>query len=111
MAGKFKTAFFAFPGEPTELLTTIESAAETARASKKISIKTCTDTENYFVSEASVYRLLKAHDLIASPASSSLAIQAATLLLDHIRHWPEARQAGHAASPEARVSGSLPLRR
>jgi transposase InsO family protein len=27
-----------------------------------------TDMENYFVSEASVYRLLKAHDLIASPA-------------------------------------------
>jgi putative transposase len=27
-----------------------------------------TDTENYFVSEASVYRLLKAHDLIASSA-------------------------------------------
>lgn len=27
-----------------------------------------TDTENYFVSEASVYRLLKAHDLITSPA-------------------------------------------
>src|ERR1700730_8455204 len=27
-----------------------------------------TDVENYFVSEASVYRLLKAHDLIASPA-------------------------------------------
>ena len=27
-----------------------------------------TDTENYFVSEASVYRLLKARDLIASPA-------------------------------------------
>jgi putative transposase len=27
-----------------------------------------TGTENYFVSEASVYRLLKAHDLIASPA-------------------------------------------
>jgi transposase InsO family protein len=27
-----------------------------------------TDTENYFVSEASVYRLLKAHDLIGSPA-------------------------------------------
>ena len=26
------------------------------------------DTEKYFVSEASVYRLLKAHDLIASPA-------------------------------------------
>jgi transposase InsO family protein/transposase-like protein len=27
-----------------------------------------TDTEHYFVSEASVYRLLKAHDLITSPA-------------------------------------------
>ena len=27
-----------------------------------------TDSEGYFVSEASVYRLLKAHDLIASPA-------------------------------------------
>ena len=27
-----------------------------------------TDTERYFLSEASVYRLLKAHDLIASPA-------------------------------------------
>jgi len=27
-----------------------------------------TDTQNYFVSEASVYRLLKAHDLITSPA-------------------------------------------
>jgi len=27
-----------------------------------------TDTENYFVSEASVYRLLKSHDLITSPA-------------------------------------------
>ena len=27
-----------------------------------------TDTEKYFISEASVYRLLKAHDLITSPA-------------------------------------------
>ncbi|CTQ51850.1 hypothetical protein LP7551_00366 [Roseibium album] len=27
-----------------------------------------TDTQQYFVSEASVYRLLKAHDLITSPA-------------------------------------------
>ena len=27
-----------------------------------------TDLKNYFVSEASVYRLLKAHDLITSPA-------------------------------------------
>src|ERR1044071_2320765 len=29
-----------------------------------------TDTESYFVSEASVYRLLKAHDLIGSPGRS-----------------------------------------
>ena len=34
-----------------------------------------TDTENYFVSEASVYRLLKAHDLITSPAF--IAVKAA----------------------------------
>jgi len=27
-----------------------------------------TDTQGYFVSESSVYRLLKAHDLITSPA-------------------------------------------
>ena len=27
-----------------------------------------TDTEQYFVSEFSVYRMLKAHDLITSPA-------------------------------------------
>ena len=29
---------------------------------------TFTDAKGYFVSEASVYRLLKAHDLITSPA-------------------------------------------
>src|SRR6478672_12310189 len=29
---------------------------------------TFTDTKGYFVSESSVYRLLKAHDLITSPA-------------------------------------------
>ncbi len=29
---------------------------------------TFTDTKGYFVSEASVYRLLKAHDLVTSPA-------------------------------------------
>jgi putative transposase len=34
-----------------------------------------TDTKNYFVSESSVYRLLKAHDLITSPAF--IAIKAA----------------------------------
>jgi hypothetical protein len=29
---------------------------------------TFTDTKGYFISESSVYRLLKAHDLITSPA-------------------------------------------
>ena len=39
-----------------------------------------TDTESYFVSEASVYRLLKAHDLITSPAF--IVIKAADELKD-----------------------------
>jgi putative transposase len=39
-----------------------------------------TDTESYFVSEASVYRLLKARDLIASPAF--IAIKAADAFKD-----------------------------
>jgi hypothetical protein len=41
MAGKFRTAFFSFPGEPNDLFATIGSAAETAAGiSDKISIKT-----------------------------------------------------------------------
>ena len=39
-----------------------------------------TDTESYFVSEASVYRLLKARDLIASPAF--IVIEAADAFKD-----------------------------
>src|SRR5262245_18423037 len=39
-----------------------------------------TDTESYFVSEASVYRLLKAHDLIAS--SAFIALKAADQFKD-----------------------------
>src|SRR5436305_2175019 len=34
---------------------------------RELAVRFC-DSERYFVSEASVYRLLKAHDLIASPA-------------------------------------------
>ena len=33
-----------------------------------IVVHSLTDTKGYFVSESSVYRLLKAHDLITSPA-------------------------------------------
>lgn len=36
-----------------------------------------TDTERYFASEASVYRLLKAQDLIPSPSPAYIAIKAA----------------------------------
>lgn len=40
---------------------------QTALSPRELAVR-CTDTESYFVSEASVYRLLKAHDLITSPA-------------------------------------------
>ena len=40
---------------------------ESAFSPRELAVR-FTDTEGYFVSEASVYRLLKAHDLIASPA-------------------------------------------
>src|SRR5210317_1830996 len=40
---------------------------ETELSPRELAV-TFTDTENYFVSESSVYRLLKAHDLITSPA-------------------------------------------
>jgi putative transposase len=40
---------------------------ETTLSPRELAVRFA-DTEGYFVSEASVYRLLKAHDLIASPA-------------------------------------------
>jgi len=40
---------------------------ETELSPRELAV-TFTDTESYFVSEASVYRILKAHDLITSPA-------------------------------------------
>jgi len=40
---------------------------ETELSPRELAV-TFTDRENYFISEASVYRLLKAHDLITSPA-------------------------------------------
>lgn len=46
----------------------IELALERPELSPRELAVTFTDTQNYFVSEASVYRLLKAHDLITSPA-------------------------------------------
>ena len=46
----------------------VELALEKPELSPRELAVTFTDTESYFVSEASVYRLLKAHDLITSPA-------------------------------------------
>ncbi len=46
----------------------IELALEHSELSPRELAVTFTDTKGYFVSEASVYRLLKAHDLITSPA-------------------------------------------
>jgi putative transposase len=46
----------------------IELALEQPELSPRELAVTFTDTQSYFVSEASVYRLLKAHDLITSPA-------------------------------------------
>jgi len=40
---------------------------ETELSPRELAVR-FTDTESYFVSEASVYRVLKAHDLISSPA-------------------------------------------
>lgn len=46
----------------------VELALKEPELSPRELAVTFTDQENYFVSEASVYRLLKAHDLITSPA-------------------------------------------
>jgi len=46
----------------------VELALDKPELSPRELAVTFTDTESYFVSEASVYRLLKAHDLIISPA-------------------------------------------
>ena len=46
----------------------VELALDAPELSPRELAVTFTDTKGYFVSEASVYRLLKAHDLITSPA-------------------------------------------
>jgi hypothetical protein len=46
----------------------VELALDKPELSPRELAVTFTDTESYLVSEASVYRLLKAHDLITSPA-------------------------------------------
>ncbi|AGI67070.1 IS3-family mobile element-associated protein [Octadecabacter antarcticus 307] len=46
----------------------VDLALEETELSPRELAVTFTDKESYFVSEASVYRMLKAHDLITSPA-------------------------------------------
>lgn len=46
----------------------VELALERPELSPRELAVTFTDTQGYFVSESSVYRLLKAHDLITSPS-------------------------------------------
>lgn len=47
---------------------TVQLALDEPKLSPRELAARFVDTKNYFVSEATVYRLLKAHDLIASPA-------------------------------------------
>ena len=54
------------PDDVRELLVQLE-LDEPVLSPRELAVR-FTDTESYFVSEASVYRLLKAHDLITSPA-------------------------------------------
>jgi hypothetical protein len=48
--------------------TPFRTACATTSSSSHSTSRRCRDSHSYFVSEASAYRLLKARDLIASPA-------------------------------------------
>ena len=71
-----------------------------------------TDTQSYFVSEASVYRLLSAHDLITSPAF--VVIKAANEFKDktttpnQVWHSPTSRSWAGAGSVYRRSSTTIP---
>jgi len=68
---------------PDEIRTCIvDMALELPELSPREFAVRFTDEQKYFVSEASVYRLLKAHDLITSPAY--IGIKAADELTDKI---------------------------
>jgi putative transposase len=65
-AGRGRTALDCIPENVRERI--IDLALNRPELSPRELAVTFTDTEGYFVSEASVYRLLQAHDLITSPA-------------------------------------------
>ena len=59
---------------------------ETELSPRELAVR-FTDTQGYFVSEASVYRLLKAHDLITSPAFATLNILNSYSIKESITYW------------------------
>ena len=61
----------------------LEMALDQPELSPRELAVTFTDEKRYFVSEASVYRLLKAHDLITSPAF--IVMKAASEFRDKVR--------------------------
>ncbi len=63
-----------------------------------------TDTESYFVSEASVYRLLKAHDLVTSPAY--IVIKANNEFKDKTTRPNESERDGHTTLPVGWVNAA-----
>ena len=62
-----------------------------------------TDTKRYFVSEASVYRLLKAQDLITSPAF--IDIKAADEFRDKTIRPNQLSLSGHCFAMPCRAAG------
>ena len=61
-----RTFWNKIPAEVKELV--VETALEQTELSPRELACRITDTQGYFISESSVYRILKSHDLITSPA-------------------------------------------
>lgn len=71
---------------------------ETELSPRELAV-TFTDQERYFVSESTVYRVLKAHDLITSPAF--IVLKAA----DEFQHKTTAINQLPLSSPQAATAG------
>ncbi len=66
----------------------IELALEETEPSPRELAVRFSDTRGYFVSEASVYRLLKAHDLITSPAFVVIMAEMSTRMVQPLPPLP-----------------------
>ena len=80
----------------------LEMALDQPELSPRELAVTFTDEKRYFVSEASVYRLLKAHDLITSPAF--IVMKAANEFRDKVRRIR--KQSGGLFSRQTRPTSS-----